>query len=145
MLLQTRVEVFGGEGVEVLADRDNDTLRHIFFDRSLTHSSLPPPRRARVPLASRCERTHLVLETQRDPSHVKAEAELTEEHMEMGERGAKEMMYDRRRSQLDVYLVCAAYRANRKAAGVWAAEPALQLCEEDSRLLDELLSQAALI
>ncbi|CAM9479499.1 unnamed protein product [Discosporangium mesarthrocarpum] len=36
--------------------------------------------------------------------------ELTDEQVAMGEREAKEMLHDRRRAQLDVYLVCGAYR-----------------------------------
>lgn len=64
--------------------------------------------------------------------------------MELGERGAKEMMHDRRRSQLDVYLVCAAYRANRAASGLSTpAEGGWQLCEEDARILDDMLDKAA--
>lgn len=74
---------------------------------------------------------------------MKAEAELTEEHMKMGERGAKEMAHDRRRSQLDVYLVCAAYRAMKPATTI-EQEPVLNLCEEDQQILDELLRQAAI-
>ncbi len=71
----------------------------------------------------------------------------------MGERGAKELLHDRRRAQLDVYLVCAAYRhylpPTAAGAGAGAADAAgrggLDLHEEDARILDELLRQAAAI
>lgn len=77
---------------------------------------------------------------QRDPAKVRAEAELTKEHMEIGERGAKEMAHDRRRSHLDVYLTCAAYRAYRKTA---AADFGFHLCEEDAQILDDMIREAA--
>lgn len=75
---------------------------------------------------------------QRNPAHVRAEEQLTDAHLAIGERGTKEMMLDRRRAQLDVHLACVAFRANRVAAG-----PGLNLCDEDARILDELLSQVA--
>ena len=74
-----------------------------------------------------------------------AEEELTEEHIALGERGAKELMHDRRRSQLDVYLICAAYRAHLAAKGLPPAtnEVGWQLNDEDARILDGLVSKAA--
>lgn len=75
-----------------------------------------------------------------------AEEELTEEHIALGERGAKELMHDRRRSQLDVYLICAAYRAHLAATGLQPPatnEPGWQLNDEDARILDGLVSNAA--
>ena len=75
-----------------------------------------------------------------------AEEELTEEHIALGERGAKELMHDRRRSQLDVYLICAAYRAHLAATGLQPAAtngPDWQLNDEDARILDGLVSNAA--
>lgn len=69
-----------------------------------------------------------------NPALLRAERELTEEHIALGERGAKELMHDRRRAQLDVYLVCAAYRQ-------YVSPPGLH--EEDALILDELLKQAA--
>lgn len=88
------------------------------------------------------------LRRQINPALLRAEEELTEEHIALGERGAKELMHDRRRAQLDVYLVCAAYRlyvsptedaASSGGGGGW------HLGEEDGRILDELLKQAAAI
>ncbi|CAM9471753.1 unnamed protein product [Choristocarpus tenellus] len=66
---------------------------------------------------------------------LQSEVELGEEELALGEREAKEMLYDRRRAQLDVYLLCAAYRAY-KEAGLGArvrgsGEEALSESEED--------------
>lgn len=78
-----------------------------------------------------------------------AEEELTEEHIALGERGAKELMHDRRRSQLDVYLICAAYRAHLEANGLQPAATTendgvgWQLDGEDALILDGLVSKAA--
>ncbi|CAN0406802.1 unnamed protein product [Laminaria digitata] len=75
-----------------------------------------------------------------------AEEELTEEHLALGERGAKELMHDRRRSQLDVYLICAAYRAHLEATGLQQParnEAGWHLNDEDARILDGLVSKAA--
>lgn len=86
-----------------------------------------------------------------------ADSALTEEHLALGERGAKEMMHDRRRSQLDVYLICAAYRAARPAAtetggrgeapgdmaAMVAEETGWEMGEEDALILDDLLKKAA--
>jgi len=83
---------------------------------------------------------------QMNPALLRAEQQLTEEHMAMGERGAKELMHDRRRAQLDVYLVCAAYRHFLPpAAADDASRGGLDLHEEDAQILDELLRQAAAI
>lgn len=77
-----------------------------------------------------------------DPAHLAAEQALTEEHIALGERGAKELMHDRRRAHLDVYLICAVYRAHQASL---TAEPTLNLCEEDARVLDDMLREASAI
>ena len=76
-----------------------------------------------------------------------AEDELTDEHLALGERGAKELMHDRRRSQLDVYLICAAYRAHLDTTGLPARkiEAGWNLNEEDARILDGLVNKAAAV
>lgn len=89
---------------------------------------------------------------QRDPSIVAAEAELTEEHLKLGERGAKELVHDRRRSHLDVYLICEAYRALQMSGGEEAAPvdfevvdhggTGWQICREDARILDKMMKNA---
>lgn len=90
---------------------------------------------------------HMPDEDEVDPAHLTAEMALTAEHIALGERGAKEMIHDRRRSHLDVYLICAAYRAiQAAAAGVTVtAQPEFGLCDEDAHILNEMLKQAALI
>ena len=83
-----------------------------------------------------------------NPALLRAEQELTEEHKALGERGAKELMHDRRRAQLDVYLVCAAYRqyASPPRRGDGSADRGgWNLHKEDGLILDELLKQAAAI
>lgn len=80
-----------------------------------------------------------------NPALLRAEQELTEEHMALGERGAKELMHDRRRAQLDVYLICAAYRQYGSPTINDAGRGGWHLGEEDARILDELLKQAAAI
>lgn len=81
-----------------------------------------------------------------------AEAELTEEHLKQGERGAKELVHDRRRSHLDVYLICEAYKALRMTEGEKAAPVEFevvdhsgtgwQICREDASILDKIMKDA---
>lgn len=94
-----------------------------------------------------------------DPALEQAARSLTDEHQALGERGAKEMAHDRKRSQLDVYLVCSAFRANRATAAAAAGVSTVggddgnngdplaswQLCEEDKRILDGLIREAAAV
>lgn len=83
-----------------------------------------------------------------------AEAELTEEHLKLGERGAKELVHDRRRSHLDVYLICEAFRALRtigeeEAAPVdevvYHGSTGWQLCKEDATILDKIMKDATAV
>lgn len=83
------------------------------------------------------------LASQMNPELLRAEEELTEEHLALGERGAKELMHDRRRAQLDVYLVCAAYRRNLSEMEAAARRGGWHLNEEDGRILDEMIREAA--
>eukprot|EP00904_Undaria_pinnatifida_P006337 jgi/Undpi1/2833/HiC_scaffold_14.g06210.m1 len=90
---------------------------------------------------------HMPDEDEESPEMRLAEDELTDEHLALGERGAKELMHDRRRSQLDVYLICAAYRAHLDTTGLPARkiEAGWNLNEEDARILDGLVNKAAAV
>lgn len=87
--------------------------------------------------------TDVVGLSQLDPAKARAARQLTEEQWESGERPTKEMIHDRRRSHLDVFLICAAHRANMET--IRQASPGLDLglCEEDVKILDDLLRDAA--
>lgn len=89
------------------------------------------------------------LPPQVNPALLRAEEELTDEDLVQGERRAKELMHDRRRAQLDVYLICAAYRKHKppsSAVGdVSSSEGDWNLHEEDTQVLDRLLREAAAI
>lgn len=77
---------------------------------------------------------------QGDPAKARAMAALTGEQLELGDKGAMEMLLDRRRSHLDVHLICAAYREH---AGSASEAPPLVLCDEDEQILEEMLREAS--
>lgn len=107
-----------------------------FFADVLYELNRPPSVRARLSVAP-------MGASQMNPELLRAEEELTEEHLALGERGAKELMHDRRRAQLDVYLICAAYRRNLPEVDDAASRGGWQLNEEDGRILDEMIREAA--
>ncbi|CAN0267963.1 unnamed protein product [Ectocarpus sp. 8 AP-2014] len=102
-----------------------------------------PLLRLASPSGNEPDHPHLPDDPEMNPELLRAEEELTEEHLALGERGAKELMHDRRRAQLDVYLICAAYRRNLPEVDDAASRGGWHLNEEDGRILDEMIREAA--
>ncbi|CAM9213498.1 unnamed protein product [Hapterophycus canaliculatus] len=108
-----------------------------------------PLLRLASPSANDPDHPHMPDDPEMNPALSRAEEELTEDQLVQGERRAKELMHDRRRAQLDVYLICAAYRKFQPLAAAGgngtSGEDGWNLHEEDACILEKLLREAAAI
>ncbi|CAN0378880.1 unnamed protein product [Pylaiella littoralis] len=110
-----------------------------------------PLLRLASPSDSDPDHPHMPDDPEMNPALLRADEELTDDDLALGERGAKELMHDRRRAQLDVYLICAAYRQylppppppplTPAATDASQSRGSWQLDEADARRLDEMIAR----